>query len=286
METTAPVMPVRRDLRFDLPAQRVLDWHPHGPHTTSFFNTMSIFFPVGERFFIHSVRHYRDRITDPVLQKEVAGFIGQEAMHGREHEDYNELAAGAGLPVARMEKSVSRLLEFMKKWRRPIDQLAGTIALEHLTAILAEGLLRDPRILEGAEERYKALWVWHALEETEHKAVAFDVYREVTKKHPVLAYFHRCGAFLVSNAIFWFMLTRYFWANLEVQGQQWNWRGWLALLKFQWISPGALTSVIPAWFAYFKPGFHPWDHDNRAALSRIAEIESRYATPAGARAAA
>ncbi len=272
------MQPVRRDLDFKLPANRINDWHYRGVHTSTFFNTMSLFFPVGERFFIHSVRHYRDRIKDPELQKAVAGFIGQEAMHGREHEEYNEHAAAAGLPVLEIEKSVGKLLEWTQKHNRPAEQLAATVALEHLTSILADIVLREPRVLGDSEAHYRDLWTWHALEETEHKAVAFDVYVQVMGKHP-LRYFLRTGAFVVANVIFWTLLSRYYWRNLAAQGQQWNLRGWLTALSHQWGSVGVFRRVIPAWFSYFKPGFHPWDHDNRAELARLNELNRRYAAP-------
>ncbi len=268
--------PVRRNLDFKLPADKAADWHPWGRHVTTFFNTLSLFFPVGERFFIHSVRHYRDRITDPALQEAVTGFIGQEAMHGREHDEYNAHVAGAGLPVLDQEAEVERLLEALKKDAPPALQLSATVALEHLTAILADGLLREPRLIEGSDERYRDLWLWHALEETEHKAVAFDVYRRMFGETP-RAYAVRVSGFVVSNLIFWTLFARYYVRNLRAQNEHRNWRGWLRVLNFHWGTPGGLRRVIPAWLAYFRPGFHPWDHDNRAHLKRIGAIAGRYA---------
>lgn len=88
------IMPIRRNLKFHVPDEKVLNWHSWGPTVTQFFNTLSLFFPEGERFFINSVRKYRDRIDDPELQEAVRAFIGQEAMHGREHEDYNQKMVG------------------------------------------------------------------------------------------------------------------------------------------------------------------------------------------------
>ena len=278
------MQPIRRDLDFKLPADRVTDWNAAGPHVTTFYNTMSVFFPVGERFFIHSVRHYRDRVTDPALQEAVKGFIGQEAMHGREHEEYNEHQHAAGLPVKAQERRVARLLEWVKRTRTPAEQLAGTVALEHLTAILADILLREPRLSEGAEPHYRDMWLWHALEETEHKAVAYDVWCAVMPRRNPGTYLLRVGAFLAANVIFWTMMTPYFLQNLKAQGQLANWRGWLKSLNYFWISPGGLRRVIPAWFAYFKPGFHPWDHDNRAQLVRIDALARQY--PANLAAAA
>src|SRR4029079_15061731 len=60
----------------------------------------------------------------------------------------------------------------------PISNLALTAALEHFTATLAELLLtdEDARAMFG-EPAARDLFVWHALEESEHKAGAFDVYR-------------------------------------------------------------------------------------------------------------
>jgi uncharacterized protein len=272
------MQPIRRNLDFQLPAARINDWNAAGVHASTFYNTMSLFFPVGERFFIRSVRNYRDRIDDPRLQEAVTGFIGQEAMHGREHEEYNEHAHAAGLPVKAQERRVARLLQWVERRRTPAEQLAATCALEHLTAILADILLREPRLLEGAEPRYRDLWEWHALEETEHKAVAYDVWRTVMGRNPG-TYLLRVGSFLVANVIFWSLMTPYFLQNLKAQGQLTNWRGWLRFLNYAWGSPGALRRVIPAWFAYFKPNFHPWDHDNRRQLARIGAIAERYAVP-------
>ena len=93
------ILPTRRNLRFKLNPSKALTWHQDGRNVSQFLNTLSLFFPVGERFFIDSVRHYRDRVQDPDLKKAVAAFIGQEAMHGREHEEYNGFVNEAGVPI-------------------------------------------------------------------------------------------------------------------------------------------------------------------------------------------
>src|SRR5438270_11665263 len=51
---------------------------------------LSAVFPDGEHFFVRPVRHYRDQITDPELKRQVAAFIDQEAMHGRQHRPFND----------------------------------------------------------------------------------------------------------------------------------------------------------------------------------------------------
>jgi uncharacterized protein len=141
---------------------------------------LSAVFPDGEDFFVRSVRRFRDQITDPELKREVAGFIGQEAMHGREHRAFNDRLAQLGYPTKEVEAITRKSLALREKLMSDKANLAATAALEHFTATLAELLLtsEETRALFGHDE-VRHLFVWHALEESEHKAVAFDVYKRV-----------------------------------------------------------------------------------------------------------
>jgi hypothetical protein len=141
---------------------------------------LSAVFPDGEDFFVRSVRHFRDRVTDPALKRQVAGFIGQEAMHGREHRALNDRLDALGYPTKPVERLVKRGLEIRERIMSAKSNLAATAALEHFTATLAELVLgsAETRDLFG-HEGVKSLFLWHALEESEHKAVAFDVYKAV-----------------------------------------------------------------------------------------------------------
>jgi hypothetical protein len=142
--------------------------------------SLSSLFPDGEDFFVKSVRHYRDQITDPDLKRQVSGFIGQESVHGREHREFNDRLAQLGYPTKTYEWITRKGLALRWKVAPPIANLAVTAALEHFTATLAELVLtnEDVRAQFGHDE-VRNLFVWHALEESEHKAVAFDVYRAV-----------------------------------------------------------------------------------------------------------
>ena len=142
---------------------------------------LSAVFPEGEDFFVRSVRSYRDQITDPVLKEQVKGFIGQEALHGREHRAFNDRLQELGYPTRFTDKRVKIGLGILGKVAPKAHQLAVTAALEHYTATLAEALLRD----DGARSEFttdeiRTLFTWHALEETEHKSVAFDVFQHVS----------------------------------------------------------------------------------------------------------
>ena len=262
------IMPIRRNLKFHVPDEKVLNWHSWGPTVTQFFNTLSLFFPEGERFFINSVRKYRDRIEDPELQEAVRAFIGQEAMHGREHEDYNQKMVEAGLPVDTQEAIVSKLLDVISKYPPNALQLSATVALEHLTAILADILLREPDLIDDSDESYQRLWHWHALEETEHKAVAFDVYQTVFGTG-IKAWALRSVGLVLATTIFFSLFYPFYLINTWKVGQLFNLKGWWLSFKFQWLKPGGLRRVVIPWLDWFKPGFHPWDHDNREFLAEM-----------------
>lgn len=265
------MLPTRRDLRFKLTPESVRNWHAQGPQVAHFFNALSIFFPVGERFFINSVRQYRERVTDPELQKAITAFIGQEAMHGREHEEYNELLAQAGFPIQRMEGRVNNILEWGKQKLPKISQLSATIALEHFTAIMADRLLRKPDMIASTDPRMVALWRWHALEETEHKAVAFDVYRAV-RKPSAKNYLTRSSGLLIATVIFLGFAHAYQRELVNADKTIGRWDGMGNYLRFMLGKGGFVRDMAGPWFDYLKPGFHPWDHDNRHFLAELDQL--------------
>lgn len=267
--TSSMLIPIRRDLRFKLDPEIVNTWHHSGgPIFTTFLNTFSIVLPVGERFFINSVRAYRDKVTSPELKKAVTAFIAQEAMHGREHDDYNQAFFAKSASAAKFEKLVEKLLKAINERAPNSLGLNGTIALEHFTALLADGVLSDPRVSEGADPHYAALWRWHSLEETEHKAVAYDVWKIVMGKSPA-AYGYRAFGLVLATVIFWGLVIPVFLQILRTQGQLTNWDGWQKFLRYTMGDIGLLRRQIGNYLSYFKPGFHPWDHDNREYLEQI-----------------
>ncbi|MGN6693545.1 MAG: metal-dependent hydrolase [Aquihabitans sp.] len=140
--------------------------------------SLSAVFPDGEDFFVRSVRHFRDIVTDPELKVQVSGFIGQEAVHGREHRAFNDHLDTLGYPVKTFERFTKRGLAIRERLLPATSNLAATAALEHFTATLAELILTDPDTREMiGHPAVLELFLWHALEESEHKAVAFDVYK-------------------------------------------------------------------------------------------------------------
>lgn len=250
----------RRDISFELSEDIPRHWHGGDPFITTYFNGLSIMFPEGEQFFIDSVRHYRDRITDPELKEQIRGFIGQEAMHSREHLRYNELLDQQGYPANRLHEKLKGILKFVRRRTNPKQQLAATCALEHFTAILADVALRDRRVYAGVHPVFRDLWRWHAIEETEHKAVAYDVYQSLFPGF--LGYLTRIHAMFRTTILFIWRSGSHHVALLRADGQLWNLRGWARAFRWFWVRPGVFRQILPAYFSYYRPGYHPWDHDN------------------------
>ncbi len=231
--------------------------------SSHFAAALSALFPDGEDYFVRSVRFYRDQITDPDLKRQVAGFIGQEAIHGREHRAFNERLDRMGYHTKRIEKMTRKLLEFRERMVPPIANLALTAALEHFTATMAELVLTDEETRESfGHQAVRELFTWHALEESEHKAVAFDVYRAVggsERLRVMTMKFIRVGFVLaVTTEMLWSLATdpatyrpRQLWASLG---------------KFR-SSPVMGRALRDQLREYDRPGFHPDDRDTSALVA-------------------
>jgi predicted metal-dependent hydrolase len=253
----------RRDVAFEVDSANVPHDYAGEPYMTTLMNALSLCFPEGERFFVDSVKNLRHHVTDPALAEQVTGFIGQEAMHGREHRVFNDRVVVADFPAApKVEARLRKLLVIVRRFLPARAQLAVTCALEHFTAILAEQLLTDERLRSELDPSVRPLWVWHALEESEHKSVAFDVYRAAGG-----GYLRRVSWMLITTAAFFFvalgLIHPHMMASRRILFRPWR---WLRGVRRLWIWPGYVSRLAPAYLAYFRPSFHPSDRDNRALI--------------------
>lgn len=266
MASTTPAgLEIRpRQLDFDLPNPLPRHWHGGNAFKTHMFNAMSVLFPDGERFFIHSVRLFREQIQDPVLQDQIRGFIGQEGHHSHEHLAYNQRLRELGYDVDYLERGVKRRLAFVKKHLPASAQLASTCAVEHFTAIMADALLKDPLWLEGADPKMARLWRWHALEETEHKAVAFDVFQQTCGSRWRLRH-----AMLQSTFFFTWDTTKGLVHMLKRDGLLWNWRVWRDGLTWLWGKHGIYRKLVGVYLDFYRSDFHPWQHNNLELVARF-----------------
>ncbi|UZK02694.1 metal-dependent hydrolase [Venatoribacter cucullus] len=251
----ANIPPRRMDFVFAEDTKRY--WYRDSPYLTTFWTTLSTLFPEGETFFVDSVKNYRKRIEDPLLKAQVSGFIGQEAMHSKEHQAFNDLAEKHGYPANNLDRDLGKLLGFTRRFVPKKIQLAITVALEHYTAILAEQLLRNPVHQQNIQDpEALKLWMWHALEENEHKTVAYDVYKLVGG-----GYFTRVLTMLVVTLFFFAVVgighTRMLWSD----GKLFDIKGNLKGFWYLWSPKGLFPQLLPQYLDFFRPGFHPNDHD-------------------------
>jgi predicted metal-dependent hydrolase len=168
-----------RDIRFDVAAASDAHWMGGDPVATAVFNALSLTFPEGERMFMDAVRNFRDKVSGK-LADDVKGFIAQESIHSREHHALNRAIDPERYPVAEIEAEIRERVSITRS-RGPYAMLLATIALEHFTAMMAEMHARHQDLFDKAAPDIERMWRWHAMEELEHKAVAFDVFREVTR---------------------------------------------------------------------------------------------------------
>jgi uncharacterized protein len=255
-----------RDRRFAREQKPTHWWHGGNPYATAFFNALSSTFPKGEAFFVEAVRNHRAG-ADPKLADEIKAFVTQEAIHSREHDAFNRSAVDAGYDLRPLEDRVQMRLDFVRS-KPPIASLASTMALEHFTAIFAHELLADPRHLAAAEPEVRAMWRWHAIEEIEHKGVAYDTWLHATRHWPRYKRW-KVKAQVMLIATRNFMLDRTLGAiELLRQDGITGRKAWLGMLNYMWVRPGLMRRTFRAWLAYFLPRFHPWNVDDRYLIKR------------------
>lgn len=253
---------------FELEHVLTTDWHSSDPFKTAFFNALSLTFPVGEKYFIDSVRHFQKDITDSKLTQEIRGFIGQEAIHRREHMKYNEIMCNArGYEGQQFEAMLqTRINE--RDVASPYTRLMETAAFEHLTAILAYALLADEAFLEGADPTLVGMWRWHSIEEAEHKAVTFDVYKAVGGDMEKLK-----AALPYVSYQFLKDLLDGVWMMLKATNNHRNPMTWVKGLNWLFGTTGVLRKLYPAWKQFQTEDFHPWHHDTRNLIETWKETQ-------------
>ncbi|MEO6699630.1 MAG: metal-dependent hydrolase [Paraperlucidibaca sp.] len=266
------ITPTRMDFQFDNVPRH---WMFNDAFSTHFLGTLSTLFPVGERFFADSVRQLREHALDKAAQKNISGFIGQEAMHSLEHVSLNNMLEAKGLPALRAEKFTLGLLNLARRVLSKRQQLAITVALEHFTAIIANRLLSDTSVMEGLADEMRPVWMWHAIEETEHKAVAFDLYRSVPGNNYAERIVTQVFASVILAAVVSAFQVQFMYRDKTLlKAKTWGF-GLNKLFGFN----GIITGLIPEYLDYFKRDFHPWEHENSALVAHWRDKLNAIATP-------
>lgn len=261
-----------RKLLIDLETPFELRWNGGDAFTSAFMNALSMSFPVGEQFFIDSLRRGVKELSPDrhaSFAQDIKGFIGQEATHRRIHERFNHHVLNQGMVNHWEKRALGRIAHINQK--KSIHAVAITAAYEHYTSVFAAWLLNHPDFLSQAPERLQTLWMWHASEETEHRNVSFDIYRamggnEVWRKRWMIT----VTVFFLSD------ILRQTCNNLWHDGSLFKLSTWRSAWRHLFAKQGLFTSSFAAWKQYFRPDFHPEEHDDQLSRQWLQTHPSSY----------
>lgn len=225
------------------------------------FDGLNLLFPEGERFFMRAVRDGLNKIDNPDLKQQARGFFGQETQHAIEHEKFFDVLEQNGYTFRRKLNKIDKFILKMRDVLPAGFRLSLTAGAEHLTAILGAATLNDEDI-EKSHPAMRDLIQWHAIEEIEHKAVAFDVYQESNGNY-LLRILGYIGAIVfihsVSNSLVEDFLIQDGYSKKEAK----------RLIKQTHKEMLANHKDLgQALRAYFKPSFHPNNFDESVLLEK------------------
>ncbi|MCF4167406.1 metal-dependent hydrolase [Zavarzinia compransoris] len=264
----------RENLDFGLDTSVPRFWWGGNPYKTRLFDSMQSTFPDGERYFIASVVAFRKGIDDPALAEDVRRFSRQEGQHGLVHEQYNRMIEAGGVPLARIIAPITGRLKRRSERFSPEFNVALTAAAEHFTAMMAECFFDKKWVMADADHRMRALLAWHAIEEMEHRAVAFDVMQKVAK----VGYVKRAWAILYLSRDLIDVMFRAPHAMMKADGLSARRRWTLQITNIPWLVRlfGPLMSKAGA---YLVPGFHPLKQPPMRNYAKWLEVYARTGDP-------
>lgn len=236
-------------------------WFADDPFYTATFTGLSAIFPTGEKFFIQAVLHFRDQITDPELVDEVNDFIRQEANHFKMHQALNHQIREHGVDPDRLASFCATRLNWIQRLTSKKRQLAYTVCCEHFLAAFGHFLLSEPSHLEGLDDTDKAIWIWHAIEEVEHKSVAFDVYQHLGLSRWRLRLCMIEIIFVFTVDMSYLTLRQLY--QLKSLSKRKTWR---SAARFYLGEKGFLGRLRREIKRFYGSKFHPWDVDDSALI--------------------
>ncbi len=232
----------------------------NSPIMSHMLTALSSTFPVGEQFFVHSVRNVRDRVTDQKLQADITAFIGQEAMHSKAHAEFNDSWRKDDYQLDNFQKWLQRQDEKVKKLPFA-TQLAITCAFEHFTALLGGYILKHPEVLQTLDEDAVKLWVWHAIEEIEHRSVAYNTYQAVYGNHQLRKKVMKTVTYGFAS------LTLYSTSRLFMQDKKKSLVKVGGNLFGLYLIAKMFIQLLPEYLSYYKDDFNPSEIDYSKEVS-------------------
>jgi predicted metal-dependent hydrolase len=241
-------------------------WMNGNPIATHFNNALHLIFPDGEKFFIRSVKAFKSKIQNPVLRQQIDGFVGQEGTHYKEHQKFWAILEEQGFDIdvfLNIYRKVAwdilekRLIGMLGTDLGPKMALSVTVALEHYTAMLAESGFHNQGKYNLPDDM-RELMMWHAAEEIEHKAIPFNVLKEIDD-----SYWLRIGGMVIAS-IGLASFVALGQMILISQDKELDWKSVPEyFLQFATgLSAGAGNTMRQHFFKYFDKDFHPDQIEN------------------------
>jgi predicted metal-dependent hydrolase len=250
-------------------------WFDGSPLKTHFMNGMSIVVPILEYSVIHTLKDSQKFIKDPELKAQVLEMIAQENWHAYSHRKYNMWLAEQGLPSIRLS---SKFMKEQQRAKKVADRIFGqrfwlsaVIAGEHNIAVFIDYLFKRPHLIEQMHPHFRQAFVWHFLEELEHKGTSMDIWYESREQENRKKWRLNVTVFLQAIA-FDYRVLRNMFALLRHDKQLWKWRTLKDGMSFFFGSDGMFFKTFSTWAQFFRSDFHPWDHDNSHLLNQYSKL--------------
>jgi predicted metal-dependent hydrolase len=256
-------------MRFDFEDGFDRYWHSGSPFKSLFWTQLSTAFEPGEKFFIDSARALKDKVDDPDLVSEIAEFCRQEGHHTAQHLKFDRVNEAMGIDVAGCRRRYGVVLDRARRKFNPMEMLAVTVALEHFTASFADEFF-ERRLSEGADPKVAALWAWHAAEEAEHRATCYDIYQHLSGDYRQRVML-MVGAWTAILGVACINTLVLLWKDKKLLAPD-TLRG----LWYLFGPRGVVTSLGPAFVAYLRRGFHPWQGADGSSIARWQAENSAY----------
>ncbi|ENV15426.1 metal-dependent hydrolase [Acinetobacter guillouiae] len=273
LENQTPIIPIRH-MKFDFDPEQVDHrFYMDAELASAYFASLSIFLTRGEDLVIDTARYHRDYITDPLLKQRVTSLIGQEAIHSKMHEELNDAYLIRDLPVKLFRTWAGWAFEYgFERLPQPM-KLSLMAGIEHFTAVLAEYMMNHEEVFFcSQDEKQRAIWMWHMLEESEHKDIAFDVFQELSNNYllRIAGFFPALITILVLISAASFLVPFYRNPKNLISLRYWKEIPYNFRLIFG-LKDGVYGSSFKHIFDYLRPDFHPNDHDTSEFLDYYKE---------------
>ena len=279
------IIPIRH-MKFEFEPEKIdPKFYMNAELASAYFASLSIFLTFGEDLVIDTARYHRDFVKDPLLKQRVTSLIGQEALHSKLHEEMNDAYMAIDLPVKLFRTLAGYVFDYGFNCLPQPMKLSLMAGIEHFTAVLAEYMMNHEQIFfDSQDEKQRAIWLWHMLEESEHKDIAYDVFQNLSNNYALRAagFFAALTTILVLISAASLVVPFYRKPSNLISGAYWK----DVPRSFQLIfglKDGVYGSSWKHIFDYLRPGFHPNDYDTSAFLEyykeRLLHPETGVLTP-------